>query len=168
MAEPHLSPPLGSALISNCGQYRYFLSRIWGDQDCLNVVTFVGLNPSKADASFDDPTLRRCMNFAKSWGYSGLWMVNLFAFRATEPKEMMCANDPIGPDNEKHLAEAILGARLVVAAWGVGGGFKGRDQEVLERYGKGGRFSCLGLTKGGKPRHPLYLKKTSIPFTMVI
>lgn len=165
-SEPPLSEPSGSAKISPCGQYRYFLSRMWGDQDDCNVVTFIGLNPSTADASVDDPTLRRCMNYAKAWGYSGVWMVNLFGFRATEPKDMMAATDPIGPDNEDHLAEAIMQARLVIAAWGAGGGYRHRDKEVIARYGQGDSLACLGLTKDGKPRHPLYLKKTATPFSL--
>lgn len=93
-------------------------------------------------------------------------MVNLFAFRATKPKNMMAAEDPIGPDNEDYLAEAIMQSRLVIAAWGAGGGFMGRDKEVIARYGQGDRLACLGLTKDGKPRHPLYLKKTAVPFLL--
>lgn len=152
-----------SAIISPCGLYRYHLSRFWGPDEC-SVCCFIGLNPSTADANLDDPTIRRCINFAKAWGFDGLWMVNLFAFRATKPGDMKGAADPVGPDNDDHLGEAIMQASLTIAAWGVHGSYKGRDKQVIARYGHDDRISCLGLTKDGHPKHPLYLKADTKPW----
>lgn len=116
---------------------------------------FIGLNPSTADETQDDPTIRRCINFAKAWGFSGVYMANLFAFRATDPKVMMQADDPIGRDNDAWLRTLSSSASLVVGAWGVGGSYMGRDREVCQLIGA---MDCLGLTKGGHPRHPLYVR----------
>ena len=91
------------AIISDCNKYRYSLWRIWDKEK--PIFTFVGLNPSTADHEQDDRTIRRCINFAKSWGGGGIYMANLFAYRATEPQEMMSQEDPIGPDNDAHLKQ---------------------------------------------------------------
>lgn len=87
---------------------------------------FVGLNPSTADELLDDPTIRRCVAFARSWGYGALCMTNLFAFRATDPDVMKSADDPVGPENDQHLQDLANGASVVIAAWGVHGTFGGR------------------------------------------
>lgn len=144
------------ALISDCGTYRYWLTREWAADQ--RSACFIGLNPSTADAVVDDPTIRRCINFAKSWGCGSLRMVNLFAFRATNPKELLAALDPVG-SNDEHLLFALQQCSPVVAAWGVNGTLKNRDDEVIQmirglRYGA----QCLGVTKGGHPRHPLYVR----------
>ncbi|MHB8260439.1 MAG: DUF1643 domain-containing protein [Bacteroidia bacterium] len=144
---------LSDAVISPDEQYRYLLTRIW-DKD-KPIVNFIGLNPSTADKVDDDPTMRRCVAFAKSWGYGGLYMTNLFAFRATKPEDMMKAIDPIGKENDKHLLEAEKTVNEVVFAWGIGGTFLDRDKQVLNLITKG---HYIALTKGGHPRHPLYLK----------
>lgn len=141
----------GAALISPCGQYRYWLTRRWSEGPC---VVFVGLNPSTADASVDDPTIRRCIAFAKAWGCGSLAMVNLFAFRATQPADMFAAADPIGPDNDTWIRTASASALGTVEAWGAHGGFLGRDVRVRELLQ---RRHYLRLTKDGHPGHPLYL-----------
>jgi hypothetical protein len=138
---------------SRCRAYRYTLWREWIGGE--GYVMFIGLNPSTADEIQDDPTIRRCVGFAKGWGFSALCMTNLFAFRATDPKVMMQADDPIGKDNDAHLLGIYNGASLVVAAWGVGGGYLGRDREVYDTLGA---MDCLGFTKDGHPRHPLYVR----------
>ena len=122
------------------------------------MVVFIGLNPSTADATQDDPTIRRCIGFAKAWGYDSLCMVNLFAYRATDPKDMQRATDPIGAENDHHLKLVIDQADLVVAAWGGDGGFLGRSEEIKLLFSK--EIYCLGKTKYGQPRHPLYIPKT--------
>lgn len=129
-------------------------------------MAFLCLNPSTADEVQNDPTIRRCIRFAQDWGYDGLCMTNIFAFRATDPKDMKAALDPVGPDNDMWLKKIVDEALLVVAAWGTHGNFKGRDADVTKilysammRNGKDIR--CLGLTKRGSPKHPLYLRKDS-------
>ena len=144
---------------SPCRTYRYALWREWIGGS--GYAMFVGLNPSTADEMLDDPTIRRCIGFAKSWGYAALCMTNLFAFRATEPKDMMAAADPIGPGNDAFLQELAPDAGVVVAAWGAHGAYRGRDAEVCRMLPD---LHCLALTKGGHPGHPLYLPKHLIPY----
>lgn len=115
---------------------------------------FVGLNPSTADETNDDPTIRRCIGFAKAWGFSGLVMTNLFAFRATDPKDMKRAADPVGTENDETLVKLAACCGLVVAAWGAHGSYRGRDREVRALLPN---LHYLKLTKDGHPSHPLYL-----------
>lgn len=143
----------GGTVFSPCRQYRYELWRKWGSLSSTYAM-FVGLNPSTADETTDDPTIRRCIAYAKAWGYGGLCMTNLFAFRATDPKVMMAADDPVGPDNDEHLHSAASSAGVVVAAWGVHGTFGGRHRTVRDRLQN---LHYLRLTKDGHPGHPLYL-----------
>jgi hypothetical protein len=124
------------------------------------MVVFVGLNPSTADATQDDPTIRRCVGFADKWGYGGIAMVNLFAFRATDPSEMKAADDPVGPDNEETLLKSGRLYNHLVFMWGANGNHHNRDVEVLELLSKyKHKWRCLGVTKAGMPKHPLYLAK---------
>ena len=143
-----------SAKFSPCRKYRYELWRWWDKSK--GFVLFIGLNPSTADETSDDPTIRRCINFVKDWGFGGLCMANLFAYRATEPKQMMISDEPIGPDNDITLKNLALKADMIVAAWGGNGVFNDRDKEVLSMIK---RMLCLGKTKNGHPRHPLYVKR---------
>ncbi len=148
------------AKISTCERYRYSLTRIWdGDLPPVNII---GLNPSRADESFDDPTVRRCVNFAKSWGFGTLWLTNLFAYRAVEPKDIKIIDDPVGPDNDEYIKTFAHHARLcgsyTVLAWGNHGVYKNRAEAVLhllEAY----TVKVISTTKKGQPAHPLYLKK---------
>jgi hypothetical protein len=147
-----------SAEISDCKKYRYALWRHWGAGK--SYAMFIGLNPSIADEKIDDPTIRRCMAFAKDWGYDGLCMANLFAYRATLPEKMKRSKDPIGPDTNKWLNKLAKKADIVVAAWGVHGQFMQRGQEVQQMIQP---LQYLRLTKRGYPGHPLYLPKTLVP-----
>jgi hypothetical protein len=151
-----------TADFSPCRRYRYALWRTWGG--ITGYAMFVGLNPSTADETEDDPTIRRCIAFAKEWGYGGLCMTNLFAYRATQPTDMMNADDPVGPDNDDWLRDAGGGASVVVAAWGVNGTFSGRNTAVRKTLP---RLHYLRLTKAGHPGHPLYLPKTLRPVPWV-
>lgn len=146
--------------------YRYWLTRRWGQSDD-QIVNFVMMNPSVADASVDDPTIRRCIGFARSWGYGGLVVTNLFALRSTDPMELYHVDDPVGPLNDEYIARWAGGADLVVAAWGALGVMKGRSAEVLYDLRKRGIVPhAISMTKGGHPGHPLYLPKILRPVPM--
>lgn len=142
--------------------YRYALWREWGNSDTQNgeLAVFIGLNPSTADETVDDPTIRRCIGYARDWGYSGLCMLNLFAYRATDPKVMKRAVDPVGADNNRWIAEITSQSKLVVAAWGAHGVYGCRDV-IVKGMVKG--LTYLRLTKDGHPSHPLYLPKDLKP-----
>lgn len=155
-----LAPALGSsAQLSADRAYRYVLWRIWGRGP---LAVFVGLNPSTADEREDDPTIRRCVRFARDWGFDGLAMVNLFAFRATDPRELRTSDDPIGPDNDVVLERVCADAGIVVAAWGANRMARDRAQDVVESEVLGG-FSVLSLTASGHPLHPLYARASCVP-----
>lgn len=145
------------AEISPDGLYRYTLHRgiIPAALDAAGEVLFVMLNPSTADDRLDDPTVRRCIGYAREWGYGDLAVCNLFAYRATDPKQLYTCPDPVGPDNDRHIIEQAARAQLVVAAWGAHGGHLDRDVAVLDLIDK--PVHCLAVTKAGKPGHPLYL-----------
>lgn len=138
---------------SPCGRYRYRLWRQWGEG---SRVVFVGLNPSTADASRDDPTIRRCIGFAQRWGHARFDIVNLFAFRATQPVDLRAALEPEGPDNLKAIRHAVNVSSAVIACWGHMGGWRDQDRRVLPLLPDDTR--CLGTTKGGHPRHPLFVR----------
>lgn len=149
------------ATFSPCRTWRYSLWRIW--ENSTNLCAFIGLNPSTADEHYDDPTIRRCVNFAKAWGHSGLVMLNIFAFRATDPRDMYAAPDPIGPDNNETLIEQCNHCTMVVVAWGTHGHWKDRGFEVKNILQNHVTLWCLGLTKAGYPVHPLYQPKDAKP-----
>ena len=121
------------------------------------------INPSTADADSDDPTIRRCRAFAASSNCGRLVVVNLFAFRATKPSELKRAADPIGPHNDLYLTNAARRASIIVCAWGIHGGFLGRDKAVRTLVSAIGRYFHLGLTRDGHPRHPLYVPSATAP-----
>jgi len=111
--------------------------------------------------------VRRCQGYARDWGYGGLLMTNLFAFRATDPQVMKAAPDPIGPDNDLYLRNTAKKAGLVVAAWGNHGAFQGRSQEVVRMLKEAGaELRCLKMTGQGEPGHPLYLPKNLQPISL--
>ena len=142
-----------NAIFSNDGLYRYWLSRtiaLTGRR-----VTFIGLNPSTADASNNGPTISRCIDFAKQWGASNLIVVNLFAYRSTDPRALKVAYDPVGPENDTWLSKAVTQSDLVIAAWGNGGNLNGRAEWVKKMFPT--QLCALRLTKQGMPSHPLYL-----------
>jgi hypothetical protein len=149
-----------TAIFSPDRVYRYALYREWAmPEDCREgYAMFIGLNPSTADETNDDPTIRRCRGFAKAWGFRQMWMLNLFAFRATQPKDMMSALDPIGPENDAWLIR-YASEGFVVAAWGRNGEFMQRDKRVMALLKE--RIHQIGEAE--YPRHPLYLKGDLIP-----
>lgn len=150
------------AVIDKTGFYRYSLWREW--DIAKSKIVFIMLNPSKADASIDDPTLRRCISFAKFWDYGSLIVVNLFAFRTASPLELKKVDDPVGKQNDRYLKKAIKSADRVVVAWGNNGKLMQRDRLVLELLSKHNiQPHCLGITKSGYPRHPLYVMCSKEP-----
>jgi hypothetical protein len=151
-------PVIRRAAFSRCGTYRYALWRRWDES--RPAVLFVGLNPSTADAHRDDPTIRRCIGFANSWGFGSVIVANLFAYRTPHPKLLRAAPNPIGPRNDRWLRTLATDAGLVVAAWGADGEYLRRATEVSARLGD---CRCLGLTASGAPRHPLYVRKDVLP-----
>jgi hypothetical protein len=142
-----------AAVISDCGQYRYALTRWWGDGP---VCGFIMLNPSTADAEKDDPTIRRCVGFARREGCGALLVLNLFAFRATNPRDMADAADPVGPHTDHYLLDLIQNVDgPLIAAWGAHWMAGERANDVTAMIGR--HCVCLGKTKDGSPRHPLYV-----------
>lgn len=154
------------AILSDCGRYRYRLHRQVTASD--RVALFIMLNPSTADAQQDDPTIRRCMGFARSMECGLLVVVNLFAYRSKSPKILMSAPEPVGPENDRHISAAAVEADLsggkIVCAWGAHGGHLGRAAVVMRSL----LLSVcepvsLGETRNGSPRHPLYLPSSARP-----
>lgn len=146
------------AVLSDCGEYRYRLDRTWDER--LTKVAFIMLNPSTADASKDDPTIRRCIRFAMDWGYGGIVVGNLFALRSADPLVLKMHGAPVGPDNDSHLNAIAAECSEVVCAWGGHGSLMNRDAVVTDAlmlY----ELVCLKRTKDGSPGHPLYIKSTA-------
>jgi hypothetical protein len=167
MAQQSLFADQSGADFSPCRTWRYALWRQWGE-DPFNRVAFIGLNPSTADETANDPTIRRCIDFAKRWKFDGLYMLNLYAFRATEPLDMVAAVDPVGPGNLNAIAEHAGNARLVVAAWGtLATRYRPRVQWqthiVAVRTVIVQPLHCLGYTQDWSPRHPLFVKAVTTP-----
>lgn len=144
------------AIISDCELYRYSLWRIWDDSK-PNVM-FIMLNPSIADYNIDDPTIRRCIGFAKSWGYGGLYVGNLFAYRSTKPNGLFEAIDPIGEKNDYHLSNMNQQCELAICAWG--------NQKIIDKINSNHKplsninipLHYIELSNNGTPKHPLYLR----------
>lgn len=164
----------GRAAFSRCGQYRWWLERVWEPQGSR--LLFIGLNPSRADHRRDDPTLRRLMAFAAGWGYGGLEVLNLFARISPRPAALVLAADPMGAANGAWIRRRVRAgewrsgsARAGVPpppiwlGWGNGGRRWGQDERVLALLAPHrSRLVCLGLTASGAPLHPLYRPATSL------
>lgn len=154
------------AFLSLDGTYRFGLERALeqgGKPE--NTINFVMLNPSTADAEIDDPTIRRCMDFAWTWGYKRLLVTNLFPLRATDPKELYSHHDPLcAPVNQHYMELAALISDKVICAWGKHGSFMYQGKKALRTLKECNNNVChLGLNGDGSPKHPLYLKKSTTP-----
>ncbi len=145
-------------VFSECGKYRYRLKKVWRED--LSVATWVMLNPSIANEQADDPTIRRCVSFSNKFGHGGLVVVNLFAMVATDPAELakMFSRgvDIVGPKNDEVIAEATA-SEVVYLAWGANASTIRSFKVVEIAKNAGAELRCLGKTKEGMPRHPLYL-----------
>lgn len=147
------------AVLSDDREYRYRLWRTWNlDEPTL---AFFMLNPSTADETEDDNTIRRCIGYAKDWGYGKLVVGNLFAYRTSEPEDLRDHPDPVGPANDRHLRAICDEADRVIAAWGTDGSLQGREREVVELLDCD--LEALNITKDGHPNHPLYQPKDAEP-----
>ena len=153
-----------SAQFSRCRRYRWTLTREW--DSTRGTCVFIGLNPSTANQFRDDPTIRRCINYSMQWGFGKLIMVNLFAFRATNPSTMKADNHPVGKYNIKYINSACRQADLIIAAWG-NHGFYNKQSETICRYLHDRPVKCFEITKRGQPVHPLYQRNDAklIAFT---
>ena len=163
---------LMSATFGAHGVYRYTLTRDWRKEEPgkFGTVVFCMLNPSTADAEKDDPTIRRCIGFAKRWGYGSLVVVNLYALRTPSPKVLLAKRkggaDVLGPDNLTHIRAAVLGIKQlsvaqkcnVICAWGANAEELWASELTVRLRGMGADLGCLGRTKSGAPRHPLYVR----------
>ena len=148
---------IGEAHISSCEKYRYSLVRKW--EESKGKVTYILLNPSKAVHNLSDHTLTKCIEFAKLWDYGALEIVILFAYRATDPKDLKAAGYPVGEDNDIYINNAVSDAKKIILGWGNHGNCKEgkkRYEEVLKLL-KNKDLECWGITKEKQPRHPLTL-----------
>lgn len=148
------------AIYSEDSRYRFALWRIW---KAGPTALIIGLNPSTATETIDDPTIRRCISFMDREGFGGFYMLNLFAFRATNPFVMKMEADPIGEGNDEHLRAFAAKTDKVIFAWGAIGIHRNRDKEVVAMFPNA---HCFGTTKSGQPKHPLYLESSTeiIPY----
>lgn len=145
------------AVISDCGKYRYLLRRTWDHAKPRALL--IMLNPSTADAEVDDATIRSCVRLFKGHGYGSFEVVNLFAFRATDPDELGRAADPIGERNDGVIEAAVNRCDMAVCAWGahpIAGNRASTVRGLVRRYRPA--VFCFGKTKAGAPKHPLYIK----------
>jgi len=146
----------GATFVGDREQYRLQLWRTWsaGGRRALWIL----LNPSTADATKLDPTLRRCEAFSRAWGCDGFDVANIFALRSTDPAALYQVDDPIGPGNDRIILAAARDAAIVVAGWGTHGALLGRGDQVRDALDAAGvALECLGQNVDGSPRHPLYL-----------
>lgn len=159
MADRSVRYGQSGACLSPCGRYRYSLRR---SLDALGMkqILWVMLNPSTADAAQDDPTIRRCIGYSKAWGFADMVVVNLYAYRSTDPDMLWMADDPVGPDNDEHIREFAACSDMTVCAWGNPGPVKDR---ALHVRGLLSEHHYLRLNKDGSPGHPLYLPKSLTP-----
>jgi hypothetical protein len=150
------------AVYSDCEQYRYLLTRIWDSAG--KRVLFIMLTPSTATEQQNDPTVERCERRARALGFGGFRVCNIFAFRATDPKVMRAAVDPIGAENDEAIRASLPWADQIICAWGAHGAHLDRGvrmQRILRESGRD--LHNLGLTKAGAPKHPLYISYSETP-----
>lgn len=151
-----------SAAYSGCETYRYFLARVWDTS--LPSINFLMLNPSTADERRNDPTIERCERRARQMSFGAFVITNIFAFRATDPRDLRAAARPEGPRNKQVLLEEATKADTLLAAWGAHGEHLGQGSRTIDMLlNRGIRLYHLGRTKKGQPRHPLYVPYSTRP-----
>ena len=155
MKMPTLKYIQSDAVISPCDKYRYVLRRTWDAQEAS--IGIVGLNPSTADANVDDATVLKCVKLAQHWGYGGIVLVNLFALRSTDKRQIKLRSDPVGPENDYEIRKALSTLNDVLVAWGNEGTYLDRSKAVQMLLVKLCKLTyCIKRNKGGEPAHPLY------------
>lgn len=142
-------------------RYRYTLEHVWDGFAAPRLIQWIGLNPSTADEDKLDPTLRRIRAFSMAWGYTGFVMTNLFAFRSKEPRYMLEAADPFGPENQGHITATAIRCETTVAAWGTLGSHRDAAAKLSAAFGR--PLYCLGTNSDGSPKHPLYVPGVTKP-----
>lgn len=155
----------GGAIFDRTRRYRYKLWRTWDEN--LPLMAFLMLNPSKADHVKNDQTIRTCISIARRFGFGSIEVVNLFAFCATYPDQLRAAKNPVGKENDVYIIDALHRSTQMLLAWGNHGRLKSRSREVLDMVSEAeGELVCLGKTKSGEPRHPLYVSAAAplLPF----
>lgn len=166
MRNSFLGPGATGATFSECRRYRWSLWRRWnpllaGSEERL--IAYIGLNPSTADETANDPTIRRLIGFAKRWEYDGMVMLNAFAWRETDRLETLKVPEPVGALNDEAIVTIAKHVELVVACWGNEGSHLGRSEQVLALLRKAGHsLHHFGLNQSGEPRHPLYLANDTV------
>lgn len=144
------------AVISSCGNFRYLLTRQPTQLfPSGSAALFIMLNPSTADATTDDHTIRKCVGFATAWGVPGIVVANLYAYRATDPRDLKRAGFPVGPDNDQWIRRIACRQKTVVCAWGNHAQSQRVDEVVELLASLGVKTTCLGTNKNGSPKHPL-------------
>lgn len=142
------------------GNHRYSLSRCWDDR--FPAVMFIGVNPSRADATYNDATIIRCINFARTWGYGSLWFGNLYSFRTPYPSELIKNIDTAyNQTTNAELEKMIVQCDRIICAWGSWTFIKERAKDVLALVMQHKAPYCLGCNRDGQPKHPLYLAKNT-------
>lgn len=167
--QPHTSPThlaeLALATWSPCGLYRYTLRRMWGNAE-RKLVTWILLNPSTADETQDDPTIRRCKDFSKLWGFDGLIIVNAYALRSTDPKGLWKVEDPNGPENDTAVLGACSEAIRVVCGWGAN--LRNDRRDALAKLLRDIDLWALKVNANGSPAHPLYQRSDLLPQRFIL
>jgi hypothetical protein len=155
---------IGNTRFSKDRAHRYTLFRYWGDPD--DYCVFIGMNPSGADEAAVDPTVNRCKNFARDWGFGALYMLNAFSLRATDSDELMRSSDQVRPKNDYWLKKLVQQGGRVVVAWGKKGASNGRGlqvENILREHCDPNRVCCFGRNQDGSPKHPLYQSANQVP-----
>lgn len=148
-------------VFSPCDKYRYRLRQIWGDGP---LQCYLMLNPSTADLNANDPTVERVERRARASGFAGLEVINLFAYRATDPQDMLAQQEPVGPDNDQHIIEAAKSCGQLVLGWGNHGQHMNRGRNVIEMLLQHDiQLFCLKVNNDGYPAHPLYIGYEATP-----
>ena len=150
------------ATLSKCRKYRYVLWRIWDKS--LPTIMFIGLNPSTANETQNDPTILKCIQYCKRWDFGGFYITNLFAYRSSSPDILKKSKKPIGSKNDYWVLKTAKSSEKIVACWGEHGDFKDRDKALKKQFD---RLYCLKVNKSGQPAHPLYLK-SSLNFILML
>lgn len=149
------------ATIDVSGHYRYTLLREWNSD--APRVAFVMLNPSTADAEIDDRTINRCINFARSWDFGSIEVVNLFGYRTKDFNSIKGVHNPVGDDNDEFIKTVVDRSNIVVVAWGDNGTYLSRNSAVLKLLSEVEDLYCLGITRKKNPRHPLFVNSSKMP-----